>query len=242
MKPIAIVQARMASTRLPGKVLARICDSTLLEYVLHRCKLSLELNGVVLATTTLKDDDPLELIGRSMGVGVFRGSESDVLERYILAAEAASVDVIVRITGDSPLIDPGIIDQVIELYLESHCDYVFISGYPNGLGAAEVLTVPSLRRAYEETTVGDTHYREHVMTYLTDNPSKFSLCIKQAPRDLYRPELRLCVDEQPDLDVVRLICEHFYPRRDFSAREIITFLDRHPEVSRINTHVKQKAW
>lgn len=239
MNPIAIVQARTGSTRLPGKVLAKICDRTLLEYVLYRCKLSAKLAGVMLATTKLKDDDPLELIAHSMKVGIFRGSENDVLERYLKAAELANADVVVRITADCPLIDPDIIDQAIEVYLQSPADYVFISGYPGGLGAAEVLTISSLRRAYEETAPSDTYYREHVMTYLTDNPTKFSLRIKQAPPGVNRPEFKLSVDEQSDLDVVRHICEYFYPRMDFSAHEIIAFLDQHPEISCINA-VKQK--
>lgn len=239
MNPIAIVQARTGSTRLPGKVLAKICDRTLLEYVLYRCKLSAKLAGVMLATTKLKDDDPLELIAHSMKVGIFRGSENDVLERYIQAAELVEAGVIVRITADCPLIDPGIVDQAIEVYLQSPADYVFISGYPRGLGAVEVLTATLLQRAYEETAPSETYYREHVTTYINSNPTRFSLLIKQAPPELNRPELKLSVDEQHELDVVRHICEHFYPRMDFSAHEIITFLDQHPEISCINA-VKQK--
>ena len=240
MNPIAIVQARTGSTRLPGKVLAKICDRTLLEYVLYRCKLSAKLAGVMLATTKLKDDDPLELIAHSMKVGIFRGSENDVLKRYIQAAEQVEADVIVRITADCPLIDPEIIDQAIEDYLQCPADYVFITGYPNGLGAAEVLTVSALQRAYEETAPNETYYREHVMTYITDNPIKFSLRIKQAPAELNRPEFNLSVDVKSELDVVRRICEHFYPRMNFSTREIIVFLDEHPEVLSLNTSVKQE--
>ena len=226
MTPIAIVQARTGSSRLPGKVLARICDLTLLEYVLHRCKLSRKLGDIVLATTTLKEDDRLEVIARSMNIGVFRGSENDVLERYLKAAELFKAVVIVRITADCPLIDPRIIDQAIEVYLQSSADYVFISGYPNGLGAAEVLPVSVLQRAYEETDPSQTYYREHVTTYILENPSKFTLHIKQALPELSRPDLKLSVDEQHELDLIRSICEHFYPRIDFSTREIISFLEQ----------------
>jgi len=203
--------------------------------------LSAKLSGVILATTKLKDDDPLEAIARSMDMGVFRGSENDVLERYVKAAELANVDVIVRITADCPLIDPEIIDQVIEDYLQSPADYVFITGYPNGLGAAEVLTVSALQQAYEETESNETYYREHVMPYITDNPMKFSLRIKQAPVELNRPMCNLYVDVKSELDVVRRIYEHFYPRMNFSTREIIAFLDENPEVLSLNTSVKKRG-
>jgi len=241
MKPIAIVQARTGSKRLPGKVLASICGISLVEYVILRCQLSIRLGGVILATSNKKRDDLLEDIACSMGIGIYRGSESDVLGRYLKAAETVGSEVIVRITADCPLIDPRIIDQAVDAYRTQPADYVYIRGYPNGLGAAEVLQVRALRRAHAETTQSDTYYREHVMTYLTDNPNKFSINIRSAPEDLSRPEIRLSVDEQPDLDLVRKICEYFYPRRDFGAAEIIEFLDKNPEVAGINAKISQRS-
>lgn len=239
--PTAIIQARAGSTRLQGKVLAGIQDRTVLEYVIRRCRLSKKLNNVVLATTVLPIDDPVAGLAGSLGVDVFRGSESDVLDRYVKAAEWCGADVIVRITADCPLIDPAIIDQTVDMYMEKPADYVFFNGYPNGLGAAEVLTLTALRQARAETSPEDVYYREHVMTYLTDNPDKFSLEIYQAPAEFFRPELRLSVDESDDLELVRRVCNAFYPRFNFSTREIIDFFDRNSELAVLNAHVIQKT-
>jgi spore coat polysaccharide biosynthesis protein SpsF (cytidylyltransferase family) len=209
--------------------------------MLHRCKLSKKLKRIVLATTTLEQDNAVEKIGRLMGVEVFRGSANDVLHRYIGAAEQTQAQLIVRITADCPLIDYTVIDDVIDAYRDNPADYVFIDGYPNGIGAAEVVTLSALQKAMEETSPEDVYYREHVITYLLDNPHKFTISILPAPLALRRPELRLCVDEPADLEVVKLICQHFHPRLDFRTAEIIDFLDRNPHISTLNSHVQQKT-
>lgn len=240
-EPIAIVQARTGSKRLPQKVLARLTDLCILEFVLERCKLSKKLKKIVLATTNLEEDDPVERIGRSMGIEIYRGSENDVLHRYIGAAEQTQAQLIVRITADCPLIDYAVIDDVIEAYRDKPSDYVFIDGYPNGLGAAELVRLSALKRAIEETSPGDVYYREHVITYIIDNPHKFSLNILQSPPALRCPEIRLCVDEPADFEVAKLICEHFRPRLDFSSAEILDFLDRNPQIIALNSYVQQKT-
>ena len=239
MKPVAIVQARMSSSRLPGKVLKPICDDTVLGYIIDRCLQSKKLNGVMVATSDLVVDDPVAEFSASRGIPVFRGSEDDVLSRYVKAAKWKDVDVVVRITGDCPLIAPEVIDKAVALYEAESPDYAYIQGYPQGLGAAEVLSVAVLKRAWEETE--QEYDCEHVMPYLLKNPEQFKLAIKQVEPPCYRPDLRVCVDEPADLKVVRRICEHFYPRKDFGAYEVIQFLDNNPNVAQINKNVEQKT-
>ncbi|MGD0896511.1 MAG: glycosyltransferase family protein [Thermoguttaceae bacterium] len=240
MKPVAIIQARLSSTRLPGKVLLPLGDFTVLHYVVRRCQLSMKLADVIVATTTNASDDALVGYAKSLGVAVFRGSETDVLERYVGAAVQSQADPIVRITSDCPLIDPGIIDRAVGEYEAAPADYVVIDGYPRGTGDAEVMPLSALQQACERTRPTDAHYREHVMTYLTDHPQEMQLHVVEAPESLRRP-FRLCVDEQADLDVVRCVCDEFSPRIDFTLAEIIAFLDQHPEITARNSHVRQKV-
>lgn len=241
MRPIIIIQARMGSSRLPGKVLAEIEGQPILDWVFYRCRRSVNAAGVILATTDMPADDPLESLARRRKVPVFRGSEHDVLRRYVEAAVAFRVDSVIRITADCPLIDPEIIDQAIDAYMAVSADYLYIEGYPNGLGAAEVLSVAALHRAYRATKPSDIYYREHVMTYLTSNPGEFSLCIKKAPSNLFWPELRLCVDEPLDLELVRFVCRQFAPRMDFTATEVISLLRARADMAAINASVVQKG-
>jgi len=241
MNIIAIIQARLGSNRLAGKVLKKLGNHNLLYYVLKRCQKSKLLNDVVVATTTKKIDDPIEEYAISMGIKVFRGSEKDVLKRYVDAAQKFQADPIVRITADCPLIDPDIIDEIISLYKNEPSDYTFIEGFPRGSDCAEILSYSALVKALKETQLDETYYREHVMTYLTDNPDRFTLNIKKAPNLFNTRSYRLCVDEQADLNLVRIICNHFLPRLDFSLHEILSFLETNKELWKINKHVKQKT-
>jgi spore coat polysaccharide biosynthesis protein SpsF len=241
MRPIAVIQARTGSTRLPDKVLAPLGRRQVLAYVIERCRQSHELDGVAVATTTSPADDIVAQLGRSMEAAVVRGSETDVLGRYLQAADELHVDVLVRITADCPLIDPAVIDRVCGRYAEAPADYVFFEGYPNGLGDAELVRVAALRRAAAATTFNDTSYREHVVTYLTAHPEAFTLAVGGAPSECRRPDLRLSVDEPADLELVRRVVDHFGERLDFTSAEIIAFLEAHPEIARLNRHVRQKT-
>jgi spore coat polysaccharide biosynthesis protein SpsF (cytidylyltransferase family) len=240
MRAVAIIQARCGSTRLPGKVLKPLAGHTVLHYVLRRCQLSRSLAEVVVATTVEPADDVIESYCRCLGVPVFRGSQEDVLLRYVEAARWSSADPIVRITSDCPLIEPAVIDEVVRLYANTLADYAFIRGYPRGTGDAEVMTLPALQRSLAETKPSDTGYREHVMTYLTDHPEKFGLQIVEAPAEICALDLRLCVDQSEDLAVVQAICEHFAPRIDFCLEEIVAFLSKNPHIAALNRSVVQK--
>jgi spore coat polysaccharide biosynthesis protein SpsF (cytidylyltransferase family) len=237
---IAVIQARMDSERLPGKVMKDIIGKPMLYHVIHRVKQSKQIGDVVLATSIGEQDKQLVDFAKRLGVKTFAGSEHDVLDRFLRVTEQMKVEAIVRITADCPLIEPEIIDQVVKLYKENPSDYVFIAGYPRGTGDAEVLTASSLKRSCELTRPEQQYYREHVMTFITEQPEIFSIKIAQAPEELRRPNYRLCVDEVDDLTVVRKIYEHFAPRVDFTLAEIIGFLDSNPEIAKINQHVQQK--
>jgi spore coat polysaccharide biosynthesis protein SpsF (cytidylyltransferase family) len=241
MRPVAIIQARCGSTRLPGKVLKPLDRHTVLFYVIRRCQLSRSLADVVVATTTEPADDAIEAYCRSLDVPVYRGSQSDVLLRYVEAARWRSADPIVRITSDCPLIEPAVIDKAMRLYVDTHADYAFIQGYPRGVGDAEVMTLRALQRSLEETQPSDIGYREHVMTYLTDHPEIFRLQIADAPTEIRSLNYRLCVDQIEDLAVVQAICEHFSPRIDFTLNETVEFLAKNPQIAALNCHVIQKG-
>lgn len=240
MKPIAIIQARMSSTRLPGKVLKDLVDQTVLHYVVRRCQLSRRLADVVLATTEESIDDPLVAVAQSMGIEVFRGSRDDVLDRYVQAALGAGADPVIRITSDCPLIEPAIIDEVLESYDRTGAEFIYTTGFPRGSGDAELVTFAALQRAAQATRPDEAYYREHVITFPWRHPEQFRHHVVEAPPEIRDLDYRLCVDEEDDLQVIRQICGHFAPRLDFRLAEVLAFLAQHPEIAAINRHVAQK--
>jgi spore coat polysaccharide biosynthesis protein SpsF len=243
VRATAIIQARVGSSRLPGKVLSQLaCGMSVLEYTIARCRLSRRLVDVGVATTERSDDDEVVRMAERLGVPVHRGSEHDVLDRYVRAAQCFGADPVVRITADSPLVDPANIDEVIDNFEASPADYVGVDGYPLGLGIAECASAAALQRARALTRSDEPRYREHVTTYLICHPEQFTVRILIADEKLRRPELRLTIDEPPDLVVTRRVAEHFAPRIAYSIAEIIAFLDTHPEVVAINAHVRQRSY
>ena len=241
MKPVAIIQARMTSTRLPGKVLKELCGQTVLHYVVRRCQLSRRLAGVVLATTDEPADDCLAALAPALGVGVFRGSRDDVLDRYLHAAEGAGADPVIRITSDCPLIEPAIIDDVLESFQRTSAEYIYADGFPRGTGDVELVALAALQRTWNETRPDETYYREHVLTYPLRHPERFRRHVVNAPPEIRPLDYRLCVDEADDLEVVRRICGHFAPQLDFNLAEVLAFLEQNPEIAAINRHVVQKT-
>ena len=240
--PIAVIQARVGSSRLPGKVLLPLAARrNVLEYAIARCRLSRRIAEVTVATTTNLDDDEVTEVAESQGVRVYRGSEKDVLERYVGALRHFGADPVIRLTADSPLLDPANIDEVIEAYQRESVDYVCVEGYPLGLGIAECVSAAALCRAHAVIGTTDTYYREHVTPYLIDHPGVIALRITAPLPPLQRPELRANIDEPPDWEVARRLAEHFDPRIDFSMAEIIAFLDSHPEVRALNAQVRQRV-
>jgi spore coat polysaccharide biosynthesis protein SpsF len=199
VRPGMILQARMASTRLPGKALKRIGKRTLLEHCLVRLTMS-GAAQVVLATTRNAEDDPLEALAAQFGVPVFRGSVGDVLGRYVAAATAFSLDPIIRATADNPAVDVSAPVRVLEALARGDADYVREDGLPLG-ACVEGITFAALRCASAEATLSAD--REHVTTYVHRHPERFATVALAAPAHLHAPHISLTVDTPGDLDRVR---------------------------------------
>jgi len=240
-KVTAIIQARMSSTRLPGKVLKNICGKPMLWHMLNRLKFSKKIDDIILAIPNLAQNNKLKDIAKEFKLHCFRGSEEDVLDRYYKAAVKFGGDVIVRLTSDCPLIDPRLTDRIIEEHLLADVDYT--SGgnkgsFPRGLDT-EVFSFDALKRAYEEAK--QDYEREHVTPYIYQHPELFKLQFIEASGKLRQPDLRLTVDTEEDLKLIREIFTRLY-RDDqiFYAEDIIDLLDRHPGLVAINAHIRQK--
>lgn len=244
-KTLAIIQARMGSSRFPGKSLVNIGEWSLIELVLKRAKRSSKIQEVILATSENQKDDVLESHVQQLGFPVFRGSEEDVLSRFVYAAIEYAPTTVVRITGDCPLLSPSLIDKAIDCFIRKQVDYLALSigeekrkAYPRGLDV-EVAKFSSLCEAAEKAT--KKFEREHVMPYLYTHEKSYSTFILEPESEFSRPNYRLCVDTNQDLNFIRKLYEHFSNRLiDVEYQEIIQYLDLHPELVSINQSVKQK--
>jgi spore coat polysaccharide biosynthesis protein SpsF len=241
---VAIIQARMGSTRLPGKVLADIGGQPMLARVVERARMAVSVDVVVVATTTDPADDPVEALCRKRGYPCVRGSELDVLDRFYQASRMHGAEVIVRLTGDCPLIDPGLIDSTVGTFFGSEVDLVanrlpppWKRTYPIGLDT-EVCSFEALECAWKEAD--QPHQREHVMPYLYEIPGRFRVLVVDAERDY--SHLRWTVDASEDLDLVREIYARFGGRDDFSWREVLRLLEREPALAAINAEVPHKTY
>jgi spore coat polysaccharide biosynthesis protein SpsF len=206
----AIIQARMGSTRLPGKVLMNVNGETMLSSLLKQLSYSKLLSRKIIATTTNHEDDIIENFAKSNNVELFRGSSHDVLDRYYQCAKSFSLQHIVRITADNPLIDPEIVDEVISLYNKSNFDYVnnFTKRtFPYGT-EVEIFPFTVLEKVWKNATT--PYDREHVTPYIYNNPNEFSL--KCMEHDINFSHLRWTVDRMEDLEFVRSICSKIKKR------------------------------
>jgi spore coat polysaccharide biosynthesis protein SpsF len=238
-KIVGILQARMGSTRLPGKVLAPILGRPLLARLLERIRPARLVDQWIVAATHLPPDDAVESLVAQMGFPCFRGHPDDCLDRYYQAASTYSASHIVRVTGDNPLVDAGFVDWVVEQYLASdpRCDYAASSlsrTFPVGL-SAEVFSFESLAAAWREDA---SETREHVTPYIYMNPQRFRVCPLRAERDY--SSLRWTVDTPEDLEFVRSVFE-FFDRADFTWQEALEAVLAHPEWSAKNAHVSQRT-
>jgi len=234
MRTIAIVQARMGSTRFPNKVMGLVGGVPLIELLLCRLSHAKSLTQIVVATSTDRSDDELVNHVERIGYQVFRGSEDDVLDRFYQAANIFAADVIVRITGDCPLIDPTIVDEVVRIFAESDVDFASNTApptYPDGLDT-EVFTMNALAIAHSQANT--TSQREHVTPFIT-NSGGFRTTNLRSANDY--SQLRWTVDEPVDLEVVRDVFEHFAPRQDFSWTEVIRLAEAIPDLFSRNQHL-----
>jgi spore coat polysaccharide biosynthesis protein SpsF len=237
-KVIGVIQARTDSTRLPNKTLMDILGKPLIVHVIERVQHAQLIDTVILATTTRSVDTPLASLVETQGISVFRGDYNDVLDRYYQVATQYHADVIVRITGDCPLIDPRIIDTVVQVFLKNHYDYVTNTlppTYPDGLDV-EVFSYEALTKAWNKATL--TSDREHVTTYIRTHPDQFSLHNVSNPIDF--SEFRWTVDQQEDLQFIREIFKRLYPKQKvFYMEDIIALLKKHPELQEINRGIQR---
>ena len=241
MKIVAIVQARMGSTRLPGKVMKPLLGEPMLARLLERLARCAKLDDIVVATTDDGSEQPIVELVDALDVHVFCGSEDDVLGRYHGAAQRCGADVVVRITSDCPLIAPEIVDKCVEDFLASggEVDYasnVFTRTYPRGLDT-EVFSVGALETAFNEATTPPD--REHVTPFVWRQPQRFRLLDVVATED--HSDLRWTVDTPEDFELVNKIYGALYPTNPaFSYRDVLRLLGEHPEWSDLNRHVEQK--
>ncbi len=230
----AIVQARMGSSRLPGKVLRTAAGKTFLEHLVERLKNAETLDTILIATSTLPGDDPIAALCRRMECECFRGSEQDVLDRYYQAARSAGADTIVRITADCPLVDPSIVDRMVRFQQAHQSDFDLVTNrhpltFPDGLDV-DVMPFASLERAWREATAA--HQREHVIPWFWETHQRVHNV--EHPGGLFY-RYRWTVDYEEDARLVAEILEALYrPGFVFGLSEILAFVDRNPELAQLN--------
>jgi spore coat polysaccharide biosynthesis protein SpsF len=238
-KVVVIIQARMGSTRLPGKVLKDISGKPMLWHVIDRVMKSKKTDLIVVATSTNDEEHPILELSKDIGVEVFCGNERDVLDRYYKASVKFRADIIVRVTSDCPIVDPDIIDMFVEYYLNNRSNYDYLgvgkhSLYPNGVGC-EVFSFEALKRAWSESKW--LSEREHVTPYIWKNDKIFKIGRPLKPKkDLSK--LRWTVDEKRDLKFVREIYKELYNENNFfSTRDVLELLERKPKLNMINNDI-----
>lgn len=238
---LAILQARMNSTRLPNKVLKKVNDKELLAYECERILQSKKIDKLIIATSEEVNDDVIENFGQEYNIEVFRGSLDDVLSRYYTCAKEFKVNKsiddlnIIRVTGDCPVIDPQVIDEVCESFMEGRYDYAsntLTPTYPDGMDI-EICTFDALEIAFNEATFKSD--REHVTLYIKNN-KKFKKFNHVAKNNF--AHFRLTVDEQNDFDLIKNILENLYPiNKHFTYLDIISFMTKRPNLLFINSNI-----
>jgi spore coat polysaccharide biosynthesis protein SpsF len=242
MKFSIIIQARLGSCRFPGKVLKYYKNYSILDILIKRIKKSKLINKIIIATTNKKKDQKIINYCKENKILFFRGSENDVLKRYYDAATKYNADIIVRITGDCPLIDPSIVSQVIRTFGHNNFDYVTNSNirtYPDGMDVA-VFSAKNLKKI--SNTTKNSHDREHVTLYFRRKNNNYSICNIMAPYNLHYPDLGLTLDEIKDFILIKKIFKKFKKNQNtFSCLEVVNFLKKNPELLKINRTVLRKS-
>ena len=238
-KIAAIVQARITSTRLPGKVLMDIEGKPMLWHTINRLKMAKKIDEIILAIPNTKKNDILVEFAEEDNLKYFRGSEEDVLSRYYLAAKKFNCDIIIRITSDCPLIDPKVVDLIIEKHLKSGSDYtsnVMKRTFPRGLDV-EVFNFNVLEKVSQKAQSNPE--KEHVTLYVRNHPKEFFLVNIENNQDI--SEMRWTVDEIADLEFIREIYKRLYKKNKiFLMKDIVDLLRKYPALMEINKNIRQK--
>ena len=235
MKTTAIIQARMSSTRLQGKVMMEVMGRPLLSYQIEQLRFSKRIDEIIIATTINKEDDRIAELAHKEGLKVYRGSENDVLDRYYQAVAEYKIEHIMRLTADCPLIDPEVCDQVTEYYFNFKLDYLYTDEtFAEGLDC-EIFSFKALEKAWKNAQ--QKSEREHVTLYFRNHPELFQY--KQLENETDDSKYRITVDQEEDYLVVKAIIENLYGGNDkyLKIKEIKSFLDTHPEIYSFNADI-----
>lgn len=240
-KVVAIIQARMGSTRLPGKIMKKICDKTVLNHVIARVKQSKLIHEIVIATTDSEKDNLIVEEAKSCGVKYFRGSEDDVLSRYYFAAKENDANIVVRITSDCPLIDPFITDNIIQFYLENNYDVVTNGGsdlaqrtFPRGLDT-EVFSFLELETAFNNAT--EKYQKEHVTPYIYEKTNS----VYYFKSNVDYSDYRWTLDTEEDYKLISIIYDNLYTgTHDFYFENILKFIEKNKYLTKLNNHIQHK--
>jgi len=247
MKILAVVQARLGSSRLPGKVLKPVAGAPMLARMLERVQAAQQLDDLVVATTTDARDQPIVDLCQELGVPVFAGHPTDLLDRHYKAAESVGADAVAKIPSDCPLIDPRIIDRVLARWRREGDELDFLSNlhpatYPDGHDV-EVMHLPGLELAWREAQ--QDHEREHTTPFFWDQPERFRIGNVAWETGLdYSMSHRMTVDYKEDYEMVRRVYEELYegPQQPFSLQDILDLLDKEPQIAGLNAHLAGVNW
>ena len=220
-RTVAIVQARMGSTRLPGKVMMNIGGRPLIAYLVERISRSRLLDAILVATTTNPRDNAIIEECERRGIPNFRGSESDVLGRYVSAARASSADIVVRVTADNPFTDPASIDRVVDAITAQDLEYAIETDLPIGV-TGEAVTSEAL--SFIDSVAASSAWREHVTLYAKENPQMLRCSFLEPPAPCKRPDLSFTVDTLDEYLYAKEIAEVF-PSTDFELKDLVEFAD-----------------
>lgn len=242
MRVVAIIEARMTSSRLPGKVLLPVLGISMLERLITRLRSVSNINEIVVATTTNSQDDIIVELCERLKTQTFRGSELDVFQRVIGAAIFAEAEIIVEITGDCPIIDPNLIEDAVETFKFSKVDYLSnceIQTYPAGM-EIQVVNLQALVRSYSMTN--SLLDKEHVTLHIRKNPELFKHMHITAPLHLHAPELSVTLDERADFELITFIIEQLEPMNFyFGCGEIVNLLKSNKKMATLNAGVLRKG-
>ena len=241
-KATVIIQARMGSSRLPGKIMYKLRNKPMLWHIVERIRVCKNVDDIIIATSISKVDDEVEAFAKKHNIKYVRGSEKDVLSRYVLASRSAKNDVLVRITADCPLIDPNIIDECINEFFNNECDYVAPT-CRNGIIRGLDTEVFSKKTLIEVDKIAiDDKYREHVTLYIYSNPQKYRINKLILSTKYAHPEWRLCVDEIGDYRLIETIYNALYKDEGIiDIDNVIEYISQNEQVLEVNKNVKQKS-
>lgn len=241
MRVVCIVQARLGSSRLPGKVLKKICGKTILEHDINILKLVGNIDEIVIATTVEAQDDKIVDEASRLGIKYFRGSEKDVLSRYYFAAKENKADVVVRVTSDCPCLDYNIIEDMINIFsgklgTVDYMNNTMERTYPRGYDA-EIFTFNVLEIAFKNAK--KDYEREHVTPYIYDLNNKFRILIYKSSNDYSK--YRVTLDTKEDFEVIEAIYDSLFKgEKYFLLNEVVEFLEENPQIVNINKEIEQK--